>query len=164
MEALADNFFNTLSLSDRFTPKWYFSLFRMNPKLTDVNVWTNTVSSSVVKILLLFCFSFWGQGVHLRVVGVSDSKSLVVPVDVLKEELDDELLSEVCSVKSAGSALTTLGALGESDSFTNHGRNDNNKNLFSITGKGEYRVFNGSESRRETEGIAQLLGKSTGQR
>nr|VDD18617.1 unnamed protein product [Brassica rapa] len=80
------------------------------------------------------------MGVHLRVVGVSDSKSLVVPVDVLKEELDDELLSEVCSVKSAGSALTTLGALG----------------------KGEYRVFNGSESRRETEGIAQLLGKSTG--
>ncbi|KAF2538582.1 hypothetical protein F2Q68_00022273 [Brassica cretica] len=80
------------------------------------------------------------MGVHLRVVGVSDSKTLVVPVDVLKEGLDDDLLSEVCSIKSAGSALTTLGALG----------------------KGEYRVFNGSESIRETEEIAQLLGKSTG--
>ncbi|XP_009120734.1 bifunctional aspartokinase/homoserine dehydrogenase 1 [Brassica rapa] len=80
------------------------------------------------------------MGVHLRVVGVSDSKSLVVPVDVLKEELDDELLSVVCRIKSAGSPLTTLDALG----------------------KGEYRVFNGSESRRETEEIAQLLGKSTG--
>ncbi|KAJ0266509.1 Homoserine dehydrogenase [Hirschfeldia incana] len=81
------------------------------------------------------------MGVHLRVVGVSDSKSLVVPIDdVLKEELDDEVLSEVCSIKSAGSPLTTLGALE----------------------KGGCRVFNGSESRRETEEIAQLLGKSTG--
>lgn len=71
---------------------------------------------------------------------ILDSKSLAVPVDVLKEGLDDDLLSEVCSIKSAGSALTTLGALG----------------------KGEYRVFNGSESIRETEEIAQLLGKSTG--
>ncbi|KAJ0266510.1 Homoserine dehydrogenase [Hirschfeldia incana] len=77
------------------------------------------------------------MGVHLRVVGVSDSKSLVVPIDdVLKEELDDEVLSEVCSIKSAGSPLTTLGALE----------------------KGGCRVFNGSESRRETEEIAQLLG------
>lgn len=57
-------------------------------------------------------------------VGVSDSKSLAVPVDVLKEGLDDDLLSEVCSIKSAGSALTTLGALGESDSFTSHGWHD----------------------------------------
>ncbi|KAG2300009.1 hypothetical protein Bca52824_036481 [Brassica carinata] len=78
--------------------------------------------------------------VHLRVIGVSDSKSLLVPVDVLKEELDDDLLSEVCSIKSAGSPLTTLGALE----------------------KGGCRVFSGSESRRETEEIAQLLGKSTG--
>ncbi|KAF8113380.1 hypothetical protein N665_0050s0038 [Sinapis alba] len=80
------------------------------------------------------------MGVHVRVVGVSDSKSLLVPIDVLKEELDDDLLSQVCSIKSAGSPLANLGALG----------------------KGEYRVFNDSESRRETEEIAQRLGKSTG--
>lgn len=80
------------------------------------------------------------MGVHIRVIGVSDSKSLLVPVDVVKEELDDDLLSVVCRLKSAGSPLSTLGALG----------------------KGEYRVFSGSESRRETEAVAQLLGKSAG--
>lgn len=63
-----------------------------------------------------------GQGVHIRVIGVSDSKSLLVPVDVVKEELDDDLLSVVCRLKLAGSPLSTLGALGETDSSftTNH--------------------------------------------
>ncbi|XP_010420951.1 PREDICTED: uncharacterized protein LOC104706454 [Camelina sativa] len=78
------------------------------------------------------------MGVHLRVVGVCDSKSLVAPVDVLKEELNDELLSEVCSIKSTGSPLSNLGA------------------------SGGCQVFNGSEAKRETEEIAKLLGKSTG--
>ncbi|KAL1189050.1 Bifunctional aspartokinase/homoserine dehydrogenase 1 [Cardamine amara subsp. amara] len=80
------------------------------------------------------------MGVYLRVVGVCDSKSLVAPMDVLKEELSDELLSEVCRIKSTGSSLLKLDALE----------------------KGGYRVFNDSESRRETEEIAKLLGKSTG--
>lgn len=47
-------------------------------------------------------------------VGVCDSKSLVVPMDVLKEELNDELLSEVCRIKSTGSSLLKLGDLGNS--------------------------------------------------
>jgi hypothetical protein len=47
------------------------------------------------------------------VIGVCDSKSLVAPMDVLKEELNDELLSEVCLIKSTGSALSKLGALGK---------------------------------------------------
>jgi len=34
-------------------------------------------------------------------------------MDVLKEELNDELLSEVCLIKSTGSALSKLGALGK---------------------------------------------------
>lgn len=87
----------------------------MNPKklMLDVNplyVFSESSSSSV------------GQGVHIRVIGVSDSKSLLVPVDVVKEELDDDLLSVVCRLKSAGSPLSTLGALGETDSSftTNH--------------------------------------------
>ncbi|EFH50289.1 homoserine dehydrogenase family protein [Arabidopsis lyrata subsp. lyrata] len=78
------------------------------------------------------------MGVQLRVVGVCDSKSLVAPMDVLKEELNDELLSEVCRIKSSGLALSKLGALGG------------------------YRVFNASELSRETEEIAKLLGKSAG--
>ncbi|ESQ42128.1 hypothetical protein EUTSA_v10013841mg [Eutrema salsugineum] len=78
------------------------------------------------------------MGVRLRVVGVSDSKSLVVPIDVLKEELNDEYLSEVCRVKSTGSPLTTLGGLGG------------------------YRVVNDPESRSETKALEELLGKSTG--
>ncbi|XP_006340337.1 bifunctional aspartokinase/homoserine dehydrogenase 1 isoform X4 [Solanum tuberosum] len=48
------------------------------------------------------------QGVHLRVVGVCDSKSLVVVADVLIAELDDSFLLEVCRVKSNGSSLQTL--------------------------------------------------------
>ncbi|XP_020877349.1 uncharacterized protein LOC9308035 isoform X2 [Arabidopsis lyrata subsp. lyrata] len=79
------------------------------------------------------------MGVQLRVVGVCDSKSLVAPMDVLKEELNDELLSEVCRIKSSGLALSKLGAL-----------------------EGGYRVFNASELSRETEEIAKLLGKSAG--
>ncbi|CAD5332307.1 unnamed protein product [Arabidopsis thaliana] len=78
------------------------------------------------------------MGVHIRVIGVCDSKSLVAPMDVLKEELNDELLSEVCLIKSTGSALSKLGALGG------------------------YRVVHDSELSTETEEIAKLLGKSTG--
>ncbi|KFK26318.1 hypothetical protein AALP_AA8G232000 [Arabis alpina] len=79
-------------------------------------------------------------GVYLRVIGVCDSKSLLVPMDVLKEELNDEVLSEICIVKSTGSSLSKLGALE----------------------KGGYQVFNDSESRKVTEEIAERLGKSTG--
>lgn len=86
-------------------------------------------------------------------VGVSDSKFLVVLVDVFKEEFDDEFLFEVCSVKLVGFVLMMFGVLGESDFFINYGWNDNNKNLFLIIGKGEYCVFNGFELRREMEGI-----------
>uniref|UniRef100_A0A1J3EPW7 Homoserine dehydrogenase n=1 Tax=Noccaea caerulescens TaxID=107243 RepID=A0A1J3EPW7_NOCCA len=80
------------------------------------------------------------MGVHVRVIGVSDSKSLLVPMDVLKEELNDEFLSQVCRIKSAGSPLSTFSALG----------------------KGEFRVVNDSELRKETQDITQLLGKFTG--
>ncbi|CAK7329188.1 unnamed protein product [Dovyalis caffra] len=52
------------------------------------------------------------QGVHLRVVGVCDSKSLVVAPDVITRELNDQTLSEVCRVKSNGSSLSALGDLG----------------------------------------------------
>lgn len=101
----------------------------MNPKklMLDVNplyVFSESSSSSV------------GQGVHIRVIGVSDSKSLLVPVDVVKEELDDDLLSVVCRLKSAGSPLSTLGALGQSDSFTTNHPDDlwnDYYNLFFLT-------------------------------
>ncbi|XP_021279314.1 uncharacterized protein LOC110412967 isoform X1 [Herrania umbratica] len=77
-------------------------------------------------------------GVHLRVVGVSDSKSLVVASDAKQKELDDNLLTEVCRVKSDGSSLSKLNGVGECQTFSN------------------------SESRTEVLGIASLLGKSTG--
>lgn len=35
-------------------------------------------------------------------------------MDLLEEELNDELLYEVCRIKSSGSALSKLGALGNS--------------------------------------------------
>lgn len=52
------------------------------------------------------------QGVRLRVVGVSDSKSLLVSPDVFLKELDDGLLNDICRVKSNGSSLSTLSTSG----------------------------------------------------
>ncbi|XP_065868795.1 uncharacterized protein [Euphorbia lathyris] len=78
------------------------------------------------------------QGVHLRVVGVSDSKSLVVASDVLTRELDDKFLSEICRVKLSGSSLSTLG------------END------------ECLVYSDLELKRKVIDIAALVGKSTG--
>ncbi|CAN8252494.1 unnamed protein product [Cochlearia groenlandica] len=79
------------------------------------------------------------MGVYIRVVGVCDSKSLVVPMDLVKEELSDELLSEVCIIKSNGSSLSRF---------------------FDALGKCGYREINDSETKAVV--IAQLLSKSTG--
>lgn len=78
------------------------------------------------------------QGVHLRVVGVCDSKSLLVASDVSTMELDDIFLIEVCRVKLHGSSLLTLG------------------------GFGECQVFMDSESTTKVIDIASYLGRSTG--
>ncbi|CAN4119083.1 unnamed protein product [Withania somnifera] len=77
------------------------------------------------------------QGVHLRVVGVCDSKSLVVVADVLNAELDDSFLLQLCRLKSNGSSLHTLADFGECQ------------------------VFSGPEVTRKVIDIG-LLGKSTG--
>ncbi|KAF4360257.1 hypothetical protein F8388_020548 [Cannabis sativa] len=75
------------------------------------------------------------QGIRLRVVGVCDSKSLVVAPDVFSMELSDNLLLEVCRVKL-----------------------DSSSSLLTLNGSG---IF---ESRIDQEiiDIAALLGKSTG--
>lgn len=57
-------------------------------------------------------FAFVWQGIHLRVVGVCDSKSLVVASDVFGMELGDEILLRVCRVKLDGSSLLTLSGSG----------------------------------------------------
>ncbi|KAI4386174.1 hypothetical protein MLD38_004129 [Melastoma candidum] len=48
------------------------------------------------------------KGVRLRVIGVCDSKSLVISPDVTALELDDEFLNEVCRIKSEGASLSNL--------------------------------------------------------
>ncbi|KAM5584854.1 bifunctional aspartokinase/homoserine dehydrogenase [Rosa sericea] len=78
------------------------------------------------------------QGIHLRVVGVSDSKSLVVAPDVSTMELADNSLLQLCRIKSDGSSLHTLAASGQVEVFTN------------------------SESTKKITDVAALLGKSTG--
>lgn len=79
-------------------------------------------------------------GVHLRVVGVSDSKSLVVASDVFTKEFNDNLLSEICRLKADHSSLSTL-----------------------ISGfGGECQVFLDSDLRGKLSEIASLLGTSTG--
>ncbi|KAL6518696.1 hypothetical protein OROHE_017746 [Orobanche hederae] len=54
------------------------------------------------------------QGVRLRVVGVCDSKCMVVKHDVLISELDDEFLLKLCEVKSRGSSLREVDDFGDS--------------------------------------------------
>lgn len=79
-------------------------------------------------------------GVHLRVVGVSDSNSLVVASDVFTKEFNDNLLSEICRLKADHSSLSTLiGGFG-----------------------GECQVFLDSDLRGKLSEIASLLGISTG--
>ncbi|CAL5354185.1 unnamed protein product [Camellia sinensis] len=78
------------------------------------------------------------MGVHLRVVGVCDSKSLLVASDVLTTELDDTSLTEVCHVKLKGSLLLTLGNLGQC------------------------KVFSNPEAMGKIIDVATLLGRSTG--
>ncbi|KAE8680501.1 hypothetical protein F3Y22_tig00111388pilonHSYRG00205 [Hibiscus syriacus] len=63
-------------------------------------------------VLVSILFPSWG--VHLRVVGVSDGKSLVIASDVNQKELDDNILAEVCRVKSDGFSLSKLNSLAES--------------------------------------------------
>ncbi|KAF2300062.1 hypothetical protein GH714_007840 [Hevea brasiliensis] len=78
------------------------------------------------------------QEIHLRVVGVCDSKSLVVASDVFTRELNDKFLSEVCRVKSNGLSLSKLAEFDEC------------------------LIYSNSESKRKVIDIAALLGKSTG--
>lgn len=78
------------------------------------------------------------MGVHLRVVGVCDSKSLLVASDVLTTELDDTSLTEVCQVKLKGSSLLTLG------------------------NSGQCKVFSNPEAMGKIIDVATLLGRSTG--
>ncbi|PSR90085.1 Homoserine dehydrogenase [Actinidia chinensis var. chinensis] len=78
------------------------------------------------------------QKLHLRVVGVCDSKSLIVASDVFTMELDDTFLVEVCRVKSTGSSLLTL------------------------SNSGQHKVFSNPEAMRKIIDIATLLGRSTG--
>ncbi|XP_027344554.1 uncharacterized protein LOC113857060 [Abrus precatorius] len=57
------------------------------------------------------------QGLCLRVVGVGDSKSLVVAEDLLHKGLDDNFLLELCRVKSAGESLSKLHDFGKCQAF-----------------------------------------------
>ncbi|XP_050285790.1 uncharacterized protein LOC126725266 [Quercus robur] len=79
-------------------------------------------------------------GVHLRVVGVCDSKSSIVVSDVLSMEFDDKFLLELCQLKSNGSSLLTI----------------------STTSGVEYQVLTNSDSTTKLTDIAALLGKSMG--
>ncbi|GMN46995.1 hypothetical protein TIFTF001_016173 [Ficus carica] len=78
------------------------------------------------------------QGIRLRVVGVCDSKCLVVVPDVFSMEFSDNFLLEVCRVKSDSLSLLTL------------------------SGSGECQVFTDSELTKKIIDTAALLNKSTG--
>lgn len=52
------------------------------------------------------------QGVRLRVVGVCDSKSMVVVPDILTSELHDDFLLQLCKLKSSGASLQEVADIG----------------------------------------------------
>ncbi|KAL1318081.1 hypothetical protein HN51_070348 [Arachis hypogaea] len=58
------------------------------------------------------------QGLCLNVLGVSDSKSLVVTEDSSNKGLDDKFLMELCRVKRDGGSLSKLGDLGDCRLFS----------------------------------------------
>lgn len=49
---------------------------------------------------------------RIRVVGVCDSKWMLATPNVLKTELDDQFLTQVCKLKSSGSPLVELASFG----------------------------------------------------
>lgn len=55
----------------------------------------------------------YNQRLRLSVVGVCDSKSMVVASDVYRSELDDDFLLQICELKSSGSSLETLSDHGQ---------------------------------------------------
>ncbi|AES71565.1 putative homoserine dehydrogenase [Medicago truncatula] len=57
------------------------------------------------------------QGLCLRVVGIGDSKSLVVVDDLLNKGFDDSFLLELCRLKHGGESLSKLGDLGQCQVF-----------------------------------------------
>ncbi|EMS48325.1 ADP-ribosylation factor 1 [Triticum urartu] len=78
------------------------------------------------------------KGVAIRVVGVADSSSLLVADDVRASGLDDALLNDLCSAKSAGSPLSSLLA------------------------RGHCQVFNKPEAMGKVIDAATMLGRTTG--
>ncbi|KAK1316043.1 hypothetical protein QJS10_CPA05g00626 [Acorus calamus] len=79
-------------------------------------------------------------GLHLRVLGVCDSRSILVANDIFTAELGDSSLHAVCRVKSSGASLSA-----SSDGFG-----------------GDCQVLSDSEAPRKVVDIAGLLGRSTG--
>ncbi|KAK8964647.1 hypothetical protein KSP40_PGU018165 [Platanthera guangdongensis] len=78
------------------------------------------------------------QGLAIRVVGIGDSRSLIVVNDVFNMELQDAFLKEICRIKSSGSSLSSLTDLGQSQ------------------------IFKNSEAINKIIDSASLLGRSTG--
>lgn len=116
-------------------------------------------------------FGWNWQGVHLRVVGVCDSKSSIFVSDVLSMEFDDKFLLELCQLKSNGSSLLTLSTT-SGNSITIYIyvfailiKMDLQFYLyvffFSFEGA-EYQVLTSSDSVTKLIDIAALLGKSMG--
>lgn len=107
----------------------------------------------------------------MRIVGVSDSKSLVVVSDVFSMELDDKLLSEICRIKSDGSSLLTLTSSGNTLYILSLRPQlcvmlkMNNSFIFVclfLCCLGEFNVFTDSESTKKVIDTAGFLGQSTG--
>ncbi|XWS74240.1 hypothetical protein CRYUN_Cryun02cG0198600 [Craigia yunnanensis] len=121
---------------------------------------------------IVCCRSFHAKlGVHLRAVGVFDSKSLVIASDVTQKELDDNILTEVCRVKSDGYSLSKL--TGIVKFFYIHIFVYQTSCFFiyifiillmllcCVLQLGECQVLSNSVERTKVIGIAILIGKST---
>ncbi|GAU47441.1 hypothetical protein TSUD_403940 [Trifolium subterraneum] len=81
------------------------------------------------------------QGLSLRVVGVGDSKSLVVVDDLLNKGLHDSFLLELCRLKNGGESLSKLGDFGQCQVFVHPESKGNILEIASQLGKKTGLVF-----------------------
>ncbi|XP_050879798.1 homoserine dehydrogenase isoform X2 [Lathyrus oleraceus] len=75
------------------------------------------VGSHHIQHIVLCCSLHSLQGLLLRVVGVGDSKSLMVVDDLLNKGLDDNFLLELCRLKHAGESISKLADSGHCHVF-----------------------------------------------
>ncbi|KAJ1688960.1 hypothetical protein LUZ63_013115 [Rhynchospora breviuscula] len=96
------------------------------------------------------------QGIIIRLVGVSDSSSLLVSDDIMLSGMRNEFLAEICHVKSAGSPLKSLLNHGHCQLYTGQGALENIVSIASSLGRSTGLAVVDCSASAETEQVSSL--------